>query len=383
VSEPWQLFIDTGGTFTDAIAISPLGDLSQVKVLSSSSLRGTIEKILDDRIYTIAATWSARADLLSGSKFRLLARPEHEVTVADFDPSSRQITLAAALPTVPAVGSLCEIQFDEDPPLLAARLLTGTAAGAQLPPLTMRLGTTLATNALLTRTGARLVQFVTHGFADLLTIGTQQRPALFVLNIEKPEILPAAVVEIDARVSADGTVLQSLDVTRLDEQIQALLADGFNSAAITLLHADRYPDHEQALVEHLRRAGFAHVSCSSDMARAVRLLPRASTAVVDAYLAPVVNEYLSRISQVLTHHRLLVMTSAGGLMGSTTVRPKDMLLSGPAGGVVGAASTARQAGLLAGRGAASDPTHATSPWQGILSFDPVTRRTQHHPGRVY
>ncbi len=341
----WQLFVDTGGTFTDAIGISPHGCIARAKVLSNGTLRGRLSQRLGMKTYQAAVGWHSTADVLRGGVLRLLDAPESTVEVASFDPQTNLLELVTALARDPQPGAVFDIHTGEEAPILAARLLTGTAAGEPLPLLTMRLGTTLATNALLTRTGARTVLFVTRGFRDLLTIGTQQRPDLFALQVVKPPILPAALVEVDARMTADGQILQDLDTSLLQSEVARLLADGFQSAAVALLHADRYPDHEQALATYLNRAGFANVSCSSDMAQAIRILPRAMTATVDAYLAPIVQDYLARSARSLDRGRLLVMTSAGGLIGASRAKGKDLLLSGPAGGVVGAARAAALAGF--------------------------------------
>jgi len=344
VSEAWQLFIDTGGTFTDAVAIDPQSCFHTTKVLSNSALRGTINKQLEPLIFQIVPTWPIRADVLTGGRFRLLSYPDHEVPIVAFMPGANQVELAGRLPVTPEANCPFEICFDEEAPILAARLLTGTPYRSELPRIDLRLGTTLATNALLTRGGARTAHFITRGFGDLLTIGTQQRPELFSLSASRPASLATTVVEVDARVSANGSVLTELDLQRLDPVVQSLLADSINCAAITLLHADRFPAHEVALAEYLKQAGFKHVSCSSGMAREVRILPRAETTVVDAYLAPMVSDYLQRIRSSLTHGRMLVMTSAGGLMATSSAHSKDMLLSGPAGGVVGAAGAAVRTG---------------------------------------
>ena len=360
MSARWRLFIDTGGTFTDALAISPEGKLSRAKVLSSGALRGVVTERVSDRVYRVSVAWRARADLLRGGAFCSLRGEVAPARVASFDPADSLIELDGAPdpagareraipvgspPAAISPGTPFEVLTGEEAPVLAARLLTGTAAGEALPPLDMRLGTTLATNALLTKAGADTAFFITKGFADLLAIGYQQRPDLFALEIRKPLPLPAAIVEVPARLAADGTVLEDLDPVILDDEISSLLARGISCAAVALLHSDRFPEHEQRLADHLRRAGFAHVRCSSELAPAIRILPRATTAVVDAHLAPVVADYLDGMDSAIATGRLLSMTSAGGLIGAASVHAKDLLLSGPAGGVVGAALAGRRAGF--------------------------------------
>jgi 5-oxoprolinase (ATP-hydrolysing) len=208
----------------------------------------------------------------------------------------------------------------------------------------MRLATTMGTNALLERKGMPTALFITCGFGDLLLIGTQQRPDLFALEIHKPEPLYQAVVEVGERIAADGTVLQPIQLQALAPEIDGLIEAGIRVAAVALMHSYRNAIHEKQLAGFLKRHGFQHVSCSSDLAPFIKLLPRAETAVVDAYLAPVIEDYLQRVLDSLPGRHLHVMTSAGGLVNVHAFHAKDSLLSGPAGGVVGAALAGRRSG---------------------------------------
>jgi len=237
-----------------------------------------------------------------------------------------------------------EIFTGEEAPILAARLLTETPVGRPLPTTRMRLATTLGTNALLTRGGVAPVLFTTRGFGDLLSIGTQQRPDLFALHVEKRAQLYCKVVELDERLDASGTILRSLDCASIEPVARQLVADGVRSAAIGLMHAHRNPTHELQLAQRLSDWGFTTISCSSELSARIKLLPRTETAVVDAYLAPVVRRYLDRVQAALGQGELLIMTSAGGLLDPESYRARDSLFSGPAGGVVGAAESGRSAG---------------------------------------
>ncbi|HEX8906886.1 MAG TPA: hydantoinase B/oxoprolinase family protein, partial [Longimicrobiaceae bacterium] len=180
---------------------------------------------------------------------------------------------------------------------------------------------------------------------DLLRIGTQQRPDLFALKVETREPLYDQVVEVDERLSADGSVLRTLDPGALGDAAAELAGRGIEAAAVALMHAYRNPAHERALAEVLHAAGFRHVSLSSDLAPLIKLLPRAETAVVDAYLSPVIRDYLAQVGGALHGGRLHVTTSAGGLVRPDDFRAKDSLLSGPAGGVAGAAWSGRRSGF--------------------------------------
>jgi 5-oxoprolinase (ATP-hydrolysing) len=205
----------------------------------------------------------------------------------------------------------------------------------------VRIGTTIATNALLERKGEPLVLAITRGFGDALRIGTQARPDIFARHIVLPEQLPARVVEIDERVGADGAVLRPLDEGAAREAFAAARAEGFAAIAIVLMHGWGFTAHEARLAELAREAGFSQVSASHEVAPLVKLVPRGDTTVADAYLSPIINSYVRRLDQALhSHGSLRFMQSSGGLADARAFRGKDAILSGPAGGVVGMAAAA-------------------------------------------
>ena len=340
----WRIWIDTGGTFTDGVAVDPEGRLHRAKILSTSALRGrVIRQPSADRI-EIEESWDAPAGLVRGFRFRPLGQDEAVATVVDYDPATGRMLLSPALDRLLAEGTAFEITSDEEAPLLVARLLTQTGSAVSLPPTRMRLATTLGTNALLERRGVPTALFITAGLGDLLRIGTQQRPELFRLDVRRPAPLYQAVVEVPERLDARGGVLRPLDTDAIERDARALVDRGVSTAAIALLHAYRNPAHELALRDRLLEWGFEHVSCSAELAPRIKLVPRAQTTVVDAYLSPVVGTYLDRVGSGLEAGSLLAMTSAGGLLDTDHYRPKDSLLSGPAGGVVGAKEAGRRAG---------------------------------------
>lgn len=337
----WQVWVDTGGTFTDCVAVDPRGRFHRVKVLSSSALRGRVAAWLDPRRLRVALPHRTPAGFFKGCSLRLGGRADAFLVEEDAGDGVLQLTIP---PGQVEAGTWCELCSPEEAPVLAARLVTGTPAGAPLPRLALRLATTRGTNALLERRGAPTLLCITDGFGDLLRIGTQQRPHLFALWIEKPPPLYAHVLEVDERLAADGSVLRSPDLEALARHAAPLVAQGVRSAAVALLHSDRNGYHEQLVEETLRAVGFTHVSRSAALASTVGFLERAETAVVDATLAPVVGVYLGRVAEALPGGSVHVMTSAGGLVRAAAFRPKDSLLSGPAGGVVGAALAGRAAG---------------------------------------
>jgi 5-oxoprolinase (ATP-hydrolysing) len=338
----WQIWIDTGGTFTDCLALDPAGALRRAKVLSSSALRAVVAEVRAADVLRIREEWGAAPGVVVGMEMRVLGGDAPPVRITSYDPSTGIVRLERGMDV--RAGAAVEVRSDEEAPILAARLVTGTALGTPLPPLAMRLATTRGTNALLERRGAPTALFITRGFGDLLRIGTQQRPDLFALDVRRPPPIYAACAEVAERRASDGSVLVPLDVEAARQAAERIASTGIRSAAVALAHAFRDPAHERALAEVLRAAGFEHVSISSDLAPFIGLLARAQTAVVDAYLGPVIGRYLEGVRGALGGGRLHVMTSAGGLVRPEDFRAKDSLLSGPAGGVVGAALAGRRAG---------------------------------------
>src|SRR4030081_3419999 len=216
----------------------------------------------------------------------------------------------------------------------------------------VKMGTTVATNALLERKGERTLLVTTKGFRDALKIGYQARPKIFARHIIKPDMLFDRVVEVDERVRADGTVERALDLDGALRALEAAKADGIAAVAIVFMHAYRYPEHERQVAALAREAGFPQVSVSHEVSPLIKLVSRGDTTVVDAYLSPILRRYVAQVAQALTagsspdhDPRLMFMTSAGGLTAAGLFQGKDAILSGPAGGVVGMAETGRAAGF--------------------------------------
>jgi 5-oxoprolinase (ATP-hydrolysing) len=231
----------------------------------------------------------------------------------------------------------------EDAGVEAMRRLLAAPPGAPFPSdrvASIKLGTTVATNALLERKGAKTLFVTTRGFADALEIGDQARPDLFALNIEKPAPLHAGVIEADERLDASGAVLRPLDQDALAAALARARRDGFESVAIAFLHADLNPEHERTAGAIAKAAGFACVALSCEVSPLPRFIPRAETTVVDAYLTPVLAAYVGRLEAAVEGAPLYFMTSAGALVSAAAFRGRDALVSGPAGGVVGVAGVA-------------------------------------------
>jgi 5-oxoprolinase (ATP-hydrolysing) len=210
----------------------------------------------------------------------------------------------------------------------------------------IRMGTTVATNALLQRRGAATVLVVTEGFGDLLEIGNQARPDIFALNILKPDQLQAHVIEARERVTAEGEILKPLDEEHVRSKLQSAYAAGISSCAISCLHGWAHPAHEVRIAEIAREAGFTHVSMGSDVSGLARYVPRTDTTIADAYLTPVLDAYIERMAGAFDRAtRLFFMQSNGGLTPARAFRGRDAVLSGPAGGIIGMAAAARRAGF--------------------------------------
>ncbi len=278
----WDFWIDRGGTFTDIVARDPAGKLKAAKLLSDNP--------------------DAYAD--------------------------------AALEAI--------------------RRFLDVAPGAALPSeriATVKMGTTVATNALLERRGERTALLVTRGFRDALRIGYQARPDIFAKEIILPERLYATVAEVDERVRADGTVETSPDEAAVRATLRTLRDEGFDSLAIVFMHAWNYPHHEALVARLARDAGFSQVSVSHEVSALVKLVGRGDTTVVDAYLSPILRRYVDRIAGEIGADagadapHLMFMMSSGGLTAADLFQGKDAILSGPAGGVVGAVETAKMAGF--------------------------------------
>ncbi|RVD43139.1 MAG: 5-oxoprolinase [Mesorhizobium sp.] len=236
-----------------------------------------------------------------------------------------------------------------DAAIQGIRDLLGLKSSSAIPPGLIgdiKMGTTVATNALLERKGDRVLLLTTKGFRDALRIAYQARPDIFAKEIILPEQLYERVVEIDERVRADGWVERLLDVAACHPAIEQAKADGIDAVAIVFMHAWKYPDHEKAVAKVCRKLGFAQVSVSHEVSPLIKLVGRGDTTVVDAYLSPILSRYVQRVAGELgAGPRLMFMMSSGGLTAADMFQGKDALLSGPAGGVVGMVETAKLAGF--------------------------------------
>ncbi len=299
-SEPgtWDFWIDRGGTFTDVVARDPLGRISTRKVLSENP------------------------------------------------------------------GAY------EDAALEGIRQFLGLASDAPIPAeriATVKMGTTVATNALLERKGERTLLVITAGLKDQLEVGYQNRPDIFAKRIVKPEMLYSRVIEAAERVRADGAIETPIDLASLRRDLAAAFADGIGAVAIVFMHAYAFPEHEQQAAALARELGFTQVSVSHEVSPLIKIVGRGDTTVADAYLSPILKRYVEKVAGALggggvrpvppeagnqntsdpdpQAPRILFMASSGGLKAAELFQGRDAILSGPAGGIVGMAETAKLAGF--------------------------------------
>jgi 5-oxoprolinase (ATP-hydrolysing) len=209
----------------------------------------------------------------------------------------------------------------------------------------VKMGTTVATNALLERKGDRVVLLITKGFKDALRIGYQNRPNIFARHIVLPTMLYEQVIEVDERYDTHGNELTPVNIEQVKNDLQAVYNIGIRSCAIVFMHSDRYPNHEQQVTKIAAEIGFTQISVSHQVSPLMKLVSRGDTTVVDAYLTPILRRYVNQVASQLPGVKLMFMKSDGGLIAAEQFQGKDSILSGPAGGIVGAVQTSKRAGF--------------------------------------
>lgn len=334
----WRFSADTGGTFTDCLATGPDGSTRHGKVLSSGRLRTTIVAVEGTglRIEPFAVpslAWlTGKAVIREGRAVAGIVRAENGWLELDS-------ALAGAAP-----GDLLEIDSGLEAPVLAMKLLVPEALDDD-QALSFRLGTTKGTNALLEKKGAPVALFLSSGFEDLLLIRDQKRPDLFARHIQREQPLYRAVYPVDGRISTDGAEETPPDLEAVAAAAADALERGCLVAAVCLLNSWRNPLHEEQVVTVLREAGFTSICAASRVRPLIKYLDRAETTLVNATLSPVMDAYLDRVEQEIHGHPLWIMTSAGGLVSRARFHAVDSLVSGPAGGVLGAVEAGLKTGL--------------------------------------
>ncbi|MEH2066910.1 MAG: hydantoinase/oxoprolinase family protein [Nostoc sp.] len=236
----------------------------------------------------------------------------------------------------------------QDAAILGIRDIIGLSTEEPIPDEAIeviKMGTTVATNALLERKGDRVVLLITKGFKDALRIGYQNRPHIFARQIVLPTMLYEQVIEVDERYDAKGNELTPVNLEQVKSDLQAVYNIGIRSCAIVFMHSDRYPKHEQEVAAIAQEIGFNQISVSHQVSPLMKLVSRGDTTVVDAYLTPILRRYVNQIASQLPQVKLMFMKSDGGLVAAEQFQGKDSILSGPAGGIVGAVQTSKRAGF--------------------------------------
>jgi 5-oxoprolinase (ATP-hydrolysing) len=349
MSGRWSISTDTGGTFTDCYGEAPNGQMLRCKVLSSGCLRVRLRGWEAGKGWLEGLPVKGR-DFYRGWTLRWVnGAGEGWVILGS---GGDQVEVDCEVWQGMGVGALLELSTNEEAPVVGARLLTETALGQAFPALEMRLATTRATNALLEGKGSATVLFTTWGFGDVLEIGDQRRGDLFALEHRRRVSFVKRTVALRGRLTVEGDELEPLDEEEVRRAAREMVGLGVCHAALAFLHGDRFGRHEVQVAEWLREEGMKHVTLGGAIAPFPKLLWRAQSAVANATLTGPVESFVEGVRSALgvggevgAEVSLQMMTSAGGLEQAERVRPKDLLLSGPAGGVLGAAAVARQVGV--------------------------------------
>ncbi|PHQ35370.1 hydantoinase B/oxoprolinase family protein [Rhodopirellula bahusiensis] len=356
-----EVWVDVGGTFTDCIVQQNNNDghtqRDAIKVLSSGLVSVRVTGHSDDftRIdvelpppFAIDHFWQS-ANLRRSGETQIGHDYISVIGCERLGTNSIRLKLDQPVAQIRREQTWV-LDAGIESPILATRVLLSRPLTQPLPPLSVRMGTTRGTNALLTRNGAPTALLITEGFADLLSIGTQDRPDLFALDIVKPKPLATRTVEVRGRLDADGNELIPIDEPHLRTCLQELKAAAPEELvlAICLLHSHRNDAHERIVQRIANEVGFANIIRSTEVASLPRIVPRAETTTLDAYLLPILQAYVARVWKQFggeANCHLRWMTSGGNLVASSGFRGKDSVLSGPAGGVVALGEVARQCGV--------------------------------------
>lgn len=323
----WKIRIDVGGTFTDGWTLTPNGRQIRCKVLSSGVIRTCIRSIEEG--------WLVCDRPLSSHPTGLEGFLIGQSLIEESIPNEGRLKIEGEF----EVGQIIELTTGEDAPVIAARILTGTSPDGEFPACELRVATTRGTNALLEGKGTPVDLYTTEGFESLLEVRDQRRPDLFELSPAMTVPITRKVTGVPGRIDREGNILEELD-----ESVFTGEKPG-KAIAVAMINADCDPVHENRVAEILRSEGAKEISVSSELVPVIRLWPRMETTVANAYLTPVMGKFVLNLRASLPGMPVSLMTSAGQLKTVDRFCPVDSLLSGPAGGIAGAAALSRAAGL--------------------------------------
>lgn len=356
MNKGWRIAADTGGTFTDCLGRDPQGNWQRCKVLSRSCLRARVKRWLGPDELELDSDWNLPDGFFVGYSVECSRDREStqtSVRIESHYSAPHRLRLNTELPfEIRASLDVIEILSPEEPPVFAARVLTGTRLAEVLPVEDFRLATTRGTNALLERKGVPPLLVVSRGFRDLCRIRDQKRPDLFALEIPEAQVLHGPVVELTGRLDMDGNTVEEFDLVGLLDAVERVDSDQRRSVCVSLVNGYCQPHQEHQVLQLLKSLKVDTAVSASEISAEPHYLRRTETGVTNAYLSPILDRYFDRVAEPLKGANLRIMTSAGGLVARARYRPVDGLLSGPAGGVLGAVNAGRRAGL-----------------KGVLAFD--------------
>lgn len=320
--------VDVGGTYCDAIFHDGKKQFT-VKLLSTGVLRCKAVRRINNHAIEIEQNWKLPFPLVLASAKVNLA--DQTSIIHSFDDQNNVLELSS--PIKVSFGEILDISIGHEAPIFAAHLLTGIPLKQELKDVELRVGTTKATNALLEHKGIPCVWITNTGFKDLLYIKTQQRPNIFQLDIPEPILLQSQVIEIEARIDTNGNILNDLTRSDLTKLHAKLPEDKSTPIAISLLHSYKFPLHERRLKKELNKKGYTNIAISSQLQPTIHFLPRSETAVCNAYLSHVMNNFIQSLLKKINKNDLYFISSSGQLVNHHEYNPKDSLFSGPAGGI--------------------------------------------------
>lgn len=320
--------VDVGGTYCDAV-IHDGEKKCTVKLLSIGVLRCKAVRLINSNTIEIEQNWKLPfPHVLTGA---IVDWANQNAIIKSFDDQNNALKFSSPLNI--HSGEILDISIGHEAPVFAAHLLTGIPLDKDLKEVELRVGTTKATNALLEHKGISCVWITNTGFKDLLYIKTQQRPNIFQLEIPEPVLLHGQVIETKARMDATGKILTELTLSHINNISTKLPKDKTIPIAISLLHSYKFPIHEITLKKELHKKGYVNISISSHLQPTIHFLPRAETTVCNAYLSPLMNNFIQSLLKKIHKKDLYFISSSGQLINQQEYNPKDSLFSGPAGGI--------------------------------------------------
>lgn len=343
----WEFFVDTGGTFTDCLGRGPDGNEVRVKVLSRGSLSAKVVKIVSSRKILLGHEIEWPENFPKGFTISAGTKNYPDIKVEHWNEQENILVISAEPPKKLVEGEAIQLFSGWEAPLLAMRLILArekiNRANCQIR---MRLATTRCTNALLEDSGKKPVLFITEGFSDLLKIGDQRRTELFDLIPQKRRSFAGPCLEVNERIDRNGRVMLEPKLPDLLQEAKILLDKGHKVAVVSFLNSYLNNENEKKVIKELEEIGYEKIIGSSEIYPFINWLPRCESTVLEGYLHEILDQYLRNIISGLGQNsKLLIMNSAGGLVVPSQYRAIDSLLSGPAGGVVGACFVGKRAGL--------------------------------------